>query len=114
MLSNNEGLTLHHQSTKIFKNPTTNVSSRPSKGGAYEAKWWYAFRHRGGAEVGRILYEELYFNTKDPEFSLLGAYFLFTAGKYHSKKDWVKVESLLQQYWQHVLARKYCFLAGGL
>lgn len=85
-----------------------------AEGGTYEAKWWYAFRHRDGAEVGRILFEELYFNTKDPEFSLLGAYFLFAAGKYHSQRDWMKVESLLQQYWQHVLERKYCFIAGGL
>lgn len=85
-----------------------------AEGGIYEVKWWYAFRHRDGAEVGRILFEELYLNTKDPEFSLLGAYFLFAAGKYHSKRDWMKVESLLQQYWQHVLERKYCFIAGGL
>lgn len=85
-----------------------------TKGGEYEAKWWYAFRHRDGAEVGRLLYEELQFHTNDPEFSLLGAYFLSAAARYHSKRDWEQVETLLQQYWHHMLEHKYRFLAGGL
>ena len=83
-------------------------------GGEYEAKWWYAFRHRDSAEVGRILFEELYTNTKDPEFALLGAYYLFTAGRYHSERNWEQVECFLQKYWKNLLERKYCFLAGGL
>lgn len=83
-------------------------------GGVYEAKWWQAFRHRNGAEVSRLLYEELHVNTRDPEFASLGASILFAAGAAHSKRDWRKVETLLQKYWQQLLEHKYCFLAGGL
>ena len=42
-------------------------------GGDYEAKWWYAFRHRNWFKIGRLLFEELFINTEDPEFALLGA-----------------------------------------
>ena len=84
------------------------------KGGEYEAKWWYAFRHRDEVEVGHLLYEELLYNTFDPEFALLGAYYLFAAGRYHSEKNWEQVERFLQKYWQAVLERNYCFIAGGL
>ena len=84
------------------------------RGGEYEAKWWYAFRHRDGAEVGRLLYKELLYNTDDPEFALLGAYYLFAAGKYHSEQNWEQVERFLQKYWLAVLERNYYFIAGGL
>ena len=84
------------------------------KGGEYEVKWWYAFRHRDGAEVGRILFEELLYDTNDPEFALLGAYYLFAAGRYHSERNWKQVERFLQKYWKTILERNYCFIAGGL
>jgi len=83
-------------------------------GGEYEVKWWYAFRHRDGAEVGRILFEELLYNTNDPEFALLGAYYLFAAGRYHSERNWKQLERFLQKYWKPILERNYCFIAGGL
>ena len=85
-----------------------------ARGGEYEAKWWYAFRHCDGAEVGRLLFEELFFNTNDPEFALLGGYYLFAAGRSHSERNWEQVEHLLQIYWQAILERDYCFIAGGL
>ena len=85
-----------------------------ARGGEYEVKWWYAFRHRDGAEVGRLLYEGLLFNTDDPEFALLGGYYLFAAGRYHSERNWEQVEYLLQKYWKTILERNYRFIAGGL
>ena len=85
-----------------------------ARGGEYEAKWWYAFRHHDRAEVGRLLFEELLFYTNDPEFALLGAYYLFAAGRSHSERKWEQVERFLQKYWKAVLDRNYCFIVGGL
>lgn len=85
-----------------------------ARGGEYEAKWWHAFRHRNGAEVGHLLFEELLYNTNDPEFALLGAYYLFAAGRYHSERNWDQVEYLLQKYWKTILERNYRFIAEGL
>jgi len=83
-------------------------------GGEYEAKWWYAFRHRNWFKIGRLLFEELFINTEDPEFALLGAYYLLATVRAHSERNWAKVEILLQQYWSQVLERNYRFIAGGL
>ena len=65
-------------------------------------------------EVECLLYEELLFNTEDPEFALLGAYYLFAAGRSHSERNWEQVERFLQKYWEAILERNYCFVAGGL
>ena len=83
-------------------------------GGEYEAKWWYAFRHRDWLEVGKLLFEELFVHTNDPEFALLGAYFLMAAIRAHSERKWLEVGKFLEQYWLQVLERGYLLLAGGL
>jgi hypothetical protein len=83
-------------------------------GGKYEVKWWYAFRHGDWLEIGKLLFEELFIHTNDPEFALLGAYFLMTATRAHSERKWVEVGTILGQYWSQVLERGYLFLAGGL
>lgn len=66
-------------------------------GGGYETKWWYVFRHQNWFEVGKLLFEELFINTEDPEFALLGVYFLLATVRAHSERKWTKVESLLQK-----------------
>lgn len=104
---------LYEEATNHLKQVRT-ILQLKAEGGEYEVKWWYAFRHRDGAEVGRLLYEEICYQTNDPEFALLGAYFLFSAAKFHSKRNWEQVENLLQKYWKILLEKKYRFLAGGL
>ena len=104
---------MYEDATNHLKQARTLLQLK-AEGGEYEVKWWYAFRHRDEAEVGRLLYEEICYHTNDPEFALLGAYFLFTAGRYHSERNWTQVENLLQKYWKILLEKKYRFLAGGL
>lgn len=104
---------MYEEATNHLKQART-ILQLNTEGGENEVKWWYAFRHRDGAEVGRLLYEEIYYQTNDPEFALLGAYFLFAAGRYHSERNWEQVENLLQKYWKLLLEKKYRFIAGGL
>ena len=104
---------MYEEAANHLNRARTLLQLKPA-GGEFEVNWWYAFRHQNGFEVGRILFEELCFYSNDPEFALLGAYYLFAAARYHSERNWEQVEDLLQKYWKILLEKEYRFLAGGL